>query len=104
MARSTTIWQPNDEEQKLMRIIRELSPARLAQVIDFAQFLAMRKSAEDELEEEDSSAANARWDALFATEESQRLLERMADDALAEIRAGRARPMAFDENGEIIPG
>ena len=31
---------------------------------------------------------DARWDALLATEESQRLLEKLADEALAEIEAG----------------
>jgi len=48
--------------------------------------------------------ADARWDALLETEESQRLLEKMADEALAEIQAGLARPMIFTEDGEIAPG
>ena len=50
------------------------------------------------------SAENTRWDALLATDESQRLLEKMADEALAEIQAGHARPMVFTEDGEIAPG
>ncbi len=48
--------------------------------------------------------ADARWDALFETEESQRLLEKMADEALVEIQAGLARPMIFTEDGDIAPG
>ena len=36
---------------------------------------------------------DARWDALLATEASQRLLEKLAYEALAEIEAGKARPM-----------
>ncbi len=48
--------------------------------------------------------ADARWDALLATDESQRLLEKMADEAWAEIQAGLARPMIFTEDGEIAPG
>jgi len=48
--------------------------------------------------------ADARWDALLETEESQRLLEKMADEALTEIQAGLARPMIFTEDGEVTPG
>lgn len=44
---------------------------------------------------------SAQWDALLATDESQRLLEKMADTALADIQAGRARPMVFTVDGEI---
>jgi len=49
-------------------------------------------------------AENAKWDALVASEPSQRVLERLADEALADIQAGRARPMAFTEEGDIAPG
>ena len=46
---------------------------------------------------------DARWNALLVTEESQRLLEKMADEALSEIEAGQARPIVFAEDGEIAP-
>ena len=46
---------------------------------------------------------DARWNALLVTEESQRLLEKMADEALSEIEAGQARPIVFAEDGEIGP-
>jgi len=36
--------------------------------------------------------------------ESQRLLEKMADEALAEIQAGLAQPMIFAEDGGNVPG
>ncbi len=49
-------------------------------------------------------ADNARWDALLTTDESQALLERLADEALAELRAGRTRPMAFTDDGRPVPG
>ena len=49
-------------------------------------------------------ADNARWDALLATNESQALLERLADEALAELRAGKTRPMAFTDDGWLVPG
>ena len=59
-------------------------------------------SDEDESAEE-ITAEDERWDALLATDESQRMLEKMADEAWAEIQSGRARPMIFAEDGEIIP-
>lgn len=57
---------------------------------------------EDESAEE-IAAEDERWDALLATDESQRMLEKMADEALAEIQSGRARPRVFAEDGEITP-
>jgi hypothetical protein len=38
-----------------------------------------------------------RWDELFARPESADLLSRMADEALAEARAGRARKLDVNE-------
>lgn len=38
-----------------------------------------------------------RWDELFARPESADLLSRMADQALADVKAGRARPLDLDE-------
>lgn len=86
---------------------RGAQSARLAEVIDFSQFLEWQMARNQEEEEESEAAIaaeNARWDALLATEESQRLLEQMADEALAEIQAGHARPMAFTADGELAPG
>jgi hypothetical protein len=103
-----TVSKPAANEQKLVEIIRRLPPERVSEVVDFAQsleFQSARKGVqEEEVSEEEISAENARWDALLATNESQRLLEKMADEALAEMQAGRARPMVFTEDGEIAPG
>lgn len=49
-------------------------------------------------------ADNARWDTLLATDKSQALLERLADEALAEFWAGKTRPMAFTDDGRFVPG
>jgi len=100
-----------EHEHKLIGIVRRLPPQRVSQVIDFAQFLELQIAStygddlldEDESEEE-IATENARWDTLLATDESQRLLEKMADEAWADIQAGRARPMVFTEDGEIAPG
>jgi hypothetical protein len=41
--------------------------------------------------------SEARWQELFSRPESADLLSRMADEALAEVRAGRARKLYLDE-------
>ena len=81
-------------EQELIGIVRKLPLARVSEVIDFAQFIEFQVAktydvmGEDEGKEEDSEG-DARWDALLATDESQHLLERMADEAWAEVQEGR---------------
>ena len=100
------MMQPTGSEEQLIRIVRKLPPDRIAQVIDFAQFLEFQATGVvDDLDlEEETAAENARWETLLATEESQRLLEHMADEAWAEIQAGLATPIIFTNNGEIGPG
>lgn len=46
----------------------------------------------------------ARWDAFLATDESQALLERLADEALAEFCTGQTMPMAFNDDGLLVLG
>ena len=103
-----TVSKSVTNEQKLVEIIRRLPPERVIEVVDFAQFLEFQTTKDgvldEDVSEEQISAENARWDALLALDESQRLLEKMADEALAEIQARRARPMVFTEDGEIAPG
>lgn len=41
--------------------------------------------------------AEGRWEELFSRPESADLLSRMADEALAGIRAGRARKLDIEE-------
>lgn len=80
-------------EKQLIGIIRKLPPDRVSQVIDFAKFLESQLSgilnhntgSQDKTEEE-ISEENERWDTLLATDESQQLLEKMADEAYAEIQ------------------
>jgi len=105
----TQMTFPVTYEQKLVDIIRRLPPERVSEVIDFAQFLEFQtirtfEGLPDEgASEKEISAENAQWDALLATDESQHLLEKMADEALAEIQAGHARPLVFTKDGEIAP-
>ena len=94
-------------EQVLVNIVRALPPNRAEQLVDFARFLEAQRIDEELMEGEtlaEIEADNAQWDALLASDKSQTLLEKMAKEAKAEYRAGKAKPMAFDENGRIIPG
>ena len=103
MGKRNMTVQTEEYEKVLLQIVRRLPPERVSEVLDFAQFLEIqtaKASEEDQAYTED----DARWDALLATEESQRLLEKLADEALAEIEAGQASPMVFNEEGEIAAG
>ena len=95
--------QAEKVERALIRIVRRLPPERASEVLDFAQFLESQAAKASEGDQE-YTEDDARWDALLATEESQRMLEKLADEALAEIEVGQARPMAFSDDGEILPG
>lgn len=93
-----------------MAILHRLPPERKSQMLAFARFLAFESfqtSDLDFLEEadfgEDYTEADARWDELLASEEGQQALDMLADEALAEIRAGNATSMVFTEEGEIAP-
>ncbi|RIK40368.1 MAG: hypothetical protein DCC55_15345 [Chloroflexi bacterium] len=99
-------------EHKIFAIARRLPPDRRSQLLAFARFLAFETFQthdldflEDETDFEDEyTEADARWDAIFESEEGQLTLEKLADEALAEIRAGKARPIVFTADGEIAPG
>jgi hypothetical protein len=96
-----------DYERVLINIVRALPPNRVAQLVDFARFLEAQILSEELIQGEDVAeveADNARWDALLATDEAQDLLEKLADEALAEHRAGKTRSMAFNDEGRIVPG
>jgi NADH dehydrogenase/NADH:ubiquinone oxidoreductase subunit G len=99
--------RPAGREEELISIVRKLPPERVLEVIDFAQFLELKTDLAAALEnesEEAVAAENAHWDALLADERSQSLLEKMADEALAEIEAGQGEPILLTEDGELGPG
>ncbi len=66
---------------------------------------AIAKATQLSEEDQDSIASiilreiesEERWDELFSQPESADLLSRMADDALADARSGRARKLDLDE-------
>lgn len=94
-------------EQVLVNIVRVLPPNRAEQLIDFARFLEAQILNEELIREEtqaDMEADNTRWETLLATDESQTLLKKLANEALEEHRSGKTRPLAFDDEGRITPG
>ena len=94
-------------EDTLLQIYRALPPQRAEQLLDFARFLESQRLADDLFSDESVAgieAEDARWDALLATAESQSLLDQLAQEALAEHRAGKTWPMTFDDEGRIVPG
>ena len=93
------------QEQQLLNIVRRLPGERVAQVIDFAQFLeAQQARTRQELLElsEQVSEGDAKWDALLASDDAQHLLEQMADNASREISAGKAAPMRFMNERSVM--
>jgi len=94
-------------EQALVNIVRTLPPERVAQLIDFARFLEAQTLVEELTAAESMAeieADIAKWDALLASEEAQELLDKLADEALKEHKAGQTRPMRFTCEGRIAPG
>jgi hypothetical protein len=103
---NTNMAVGQDYEQTLIKIARVLPANRVKQLVDFARFLEAQILSEKLSQEEDIAdveADNARWDALMATDEAQALLEKLADEALAEHRAGKTKPMTFNDEGRIVP-
>ena len=93
-----------DNERQLITIVRSLPPEGKSQVLAFARFVASETlwttdldSLEEAGIEDVYTEADACWDELLASEEGQLALDKLADEALAEIRAGHAKPMIFTE-------
>jgi hypothetical protein len=106
-----TTTQPANYQRQVIAILQRLPPERGLQLLAFARFLAYETFQTTELDflEEDvdlevtPTAADERWDELLASEAGQLALDQLADEALADLRAGKARPMTFTPDGEIAP-
>lgn len=94
------------EERQIMSILHNLPPERRSQILTFARFVAFETFQTTDLDFLEESRdteieANAFWDELLASEAGQNVLDKLADEALAEIRAGNAKSMVFTEDGKI---
>jgi hypothetical protein len=99
--------QAQEYEQILLRVVHTLPPAQVTQLVDFARFLeaqVLTKELARSEDEEIAAAGEARWDALLTTEEGQALLEKLADEALAEHHAGNSKSIVLTEDGRLAPG
>lgn len=95
------------QEKTLIKIIRNLPPSRVDELLDFARFLESKFLTEKLAQGEDIDeieANNDRWDALLVTDNSQKMLEILAEEALNEHRLSKTKPMRFSNKGRIIPG
>lgn len=112
MMTEQTITEPTSQERQLVALLRKLPPERSAQVFAFARFVAYEtfKANEHELFDideflDDTETENdAQWEAMLASDAGQAALDRLADEALAEIHAGNAKPMIFTSSGELAQG
>ncbi len=105
MVMETVVTQ--EHERTLIDIVRILPQNQAIQLVDFANFLKAQYLTEQLLTAEtdaEIAADNAEWDALLATDESQTLLEQLANEALAEHRIGQTKLMAFNKDGQIVTG
>jgi hypothetical protein len=95
------------QERQLLHIVRRLQEDRVSQVIDFALFLEVQQEKthqEQQAYAEHVTDGNTKWETLLENDDAQRLLEKMADEAANEMAAGKAKPMRFTENGQLIHG
>lgn len=94
-------------ERTILAILRNLPPERSRQLLTFARFLAFETYQTTELgfleDEEEYTENDARWDALLSSDAGQAALDRMADEALAAIRAGEGTPLRFTADDELRP-
>lgn len=94
------------EVEELLEIVGNLPVSHVEEVLDFARFLewrSQRNYTAPEAETEDAfDAENDAWDALFATEQSQRLLSRLAAQAIKNDDAGETVELVFDADGNLL--
>ena len=107
-----TTTPPINYERLIAAIVRKLPPERRAQILAFARFIAYETfkpknwtPGEDDAWLTDEYTENdARWEALLTSEVGQNVLDKLVDEALTDIRAGKAKPIAFIPEGELAPG
>jgi len=93
-------------EQKLLQLMRRLLPEQVAEVLDFAEFLAAKngKAQTDEFEEAPLGAGDEQWEKVFAKPEAKHLLRAMAREAREDYLAGRTTDITITEDGRLAPG
>ena len=90
-------------EQTVLRIMRRLPPERVAELVDFANFLSALADKDHNETERDESAGDERWESLLAQPESKTLLRNMAREAAEDYRAGRTTDISVTKDGRLSP-
>ena len=106
-----TSYHTSTSEQTVIRIMRKLTPERVAALVDFARFLELRAAEGVGAWPETDTAATAqvgvadqRWDELLARPEAKQLMRQMAREAREDFYAGRATELVDTEDGRLAPG
>lgn len=97
-------------EAELIQIVRTLPPERVAQLVDFARFLAYQATQasngwdeEEAAQEADLRADEERWERLLSRPEAKELMLKMAQEALEEHRTGQTLDITVTEDGRLAP-
>jgi len=91
--------------EKVVELVLALPADRLASVYDFARFIQSHPLApiptDDVFGEtaEEILADEEEWERQFAGSHDE--LKKMAQEAAADYRAGKTRPMEFDAEGKL---
>jgi hypothetical protein len=101
---SLTLNSSNVTRAQILELIETLPMERLQSVYDFVLFLKTRPLAylEEDIfgeSEEEIQADEAKWEAQFAVNRDK--LRALAEEATAEYRAGKTKPMEFTREGRL---
>lgn len=111
MMETQTSYQASTPEQTVLRIMRKLTPERVAELVDFARFLEYRAGEgvgdspeADDAATDDAGDADQRWDELLARPEAKQLMRQMAREAREDFYAGRTTEIVETDDGRLAPG
>ena len=106
-----TSYQSSTPEQTVLRIMRKLTPERVAALVDFAQFLEYRAAEgvgdwpeTDRTATNEAGDADQRWDELLARPDTKEVMRQMAREAREDFYAGRTTEIVDTEDGRLAPG
>ena len=105
-----TSYHASSPEQTVIRIMRKLTPERVAALVDFARFLELRAAESvgawpetDSAATDETGDADQRWDELLARPEARQWMRQMAREAREDFYAGRTTEIVDTEDGRLAP-
>jgi len=91
--------QPSAYEQTIISIVRTLPVERVLQIVEFTRFHEWQETNSAQSRE----TGDEKWERLFGTPESERLLAELAREALSDYSAGHTTEITISKNGLLIP-